>query len=210
MVVPLIIAVAGLILSGFSFLFCFAYLKRRTGREGILVELGDEINEYVRDVNEITNRDTLLVEDRVKTLKALLEDADRRIALLSREITRRQTQEDVYVELGKLRSPIAAPPASGNADAVPAAENAEAKAAQAVPPENHAEAAPSASPKRAAPPGGTYSPRVRSVVPRPPSFSEQVAELYRAGISPDLIAVRLGAAVSEVELAVALVEGCGP
>jgi hypothetical protein len=149
------------------------------------------------------------VEDRVKALKALLEDTDRRIALLSREITRRQTQEEVYVELGKLRSPIAASPSGGDADAGPVAE----KAAQTAPPANHAAPAP-ASPKRTVPPAGTYSPRiVRSVtpvVPKPPSFAEQVAELYRAGFSSDLIAARLGAAVSEVELAVALVERRGP
>ncbi|MDR1175060.1 MAG: hypothetical protein LBK83_06280, partial [Treponema sp.] len=109
MAVPLIFAAASLILSGFSFLFCFAYLKRRTGRDRILVELNDEIERLIRDVNEITNRDTLLVEDRVKTLKALLEDTDRRIALLAGEVSRRQTQEAVYVELGKLRGPIAEP-----------------------------------------------------------------------------------------------------
>jgi hypothetical protein len=204
MVLPFVIAAASLILSGFSFLFCFAYLKRRTGRERILDELGNEINEYIRDVNAITNRDTLLVEDRVKTLKDLLEDTDRRIALLSREITRRQSQEEVYVELGKLRSPIAAAPAAGPAGAVPPAE----KAAKTV------SSPTGADPKRAAPPAGTYSPRVVRpavpIVPKPPSFSEQVAELYRAGFSPDLIAARLGAAVSEVELAVALVEGRSP
>jgi hypothetical protein len=199
MAVPLIFAAASLILSGFSFLFCFAYLKRRTGRERILTELNDEIARLVRDVNEITNRDTLLVEDRVKTLKALLEDTDRRIALLAGEVSRRQVQEDVYVELGKLRGPVAEPGA----------------AAPAPPP-----AVPAASPpvagaqKGRLSPAGTYSPRVvRSsapIVPKPPPFAEQVAGLYRAGFSPALIAARLGAALSEVELAIALTEGRGP
>ena len=201
MVVPIILAAASLVVSGFSFLFCFAYLKRRTGRERILVELNDEIDRLVRDVNEITNRDTLLVEDRVKTLKAFLEDIDRRIVVLAGEVSRRHTQEEVYVELGKLRNPAAepdrmasAPPSSAavQAGSPPAAETGTGRP----------------------PPSQTYSPRiVRSatpIVPKPPPFAEQVAGLYRAGLSPDLIASRLGAALSEVELAIALAERRGP
>jgi hypothetical protein len=190
-------------LSGFSFLFCFAYLKRRTGRDRILVELNDEIERLIRDVNEITNRDTLLVEDRVKTLKALLEDTDRRITLLAGEVSRRQTQEEVYVELGKLRGPLTEP-----GHTVPAPPSTTAVPGRAVSP-------PSAGTGTQRPiPSQTYSPRiVRSatpIAPKPPPFAEQVAGLYRSGFSPDLIAARLGAALSEVELAIALAERRGP
>lgn len=231
MVVPLILAAASLILSGFSFLFCFAYLKRRTGREHILVELKDEVDRLILDVNEITNRDTFLVEDRVKTLKALLVDTDRRIVLLSKEVSRRQSQEEVYVELGKLRSPASNPepvvPASlsgtvnpAKAPAGPAVNPAQAVPGAALFSRSSGEAAVSPPPvgspsaeKGKAPPSGTYSPRiVRSAVPLPPvlpPFAEQVADLYRAGFSSDLIAVRLGAAVSEVDLAIALTERRG-
>lgn len=203
MVVPVILAAASLILSGFSFLFCFAYLKRRTGRDRILVELNDEIERLVRDVNEITSRDTLLVEDRVKTLKALLEDTDRRIALLAGEVSRRHTQEEVYIELGKLRNAGAEP-----VRVVPASPPAAESPAPAVSPTS----AGTETGRRPLP--QTYSPRiVRSaapIVPKPLPFAEQAAGLHRAGFSPDLIAVRLGAALSEVELAIALAERGGP
>ncbi|MDR0761071.1 MAG: hypothetical protein LBF74_13350 [Treponema sp.] len=209
MVVPIVLAAASLMVSGFSFLFCFAYLKRRTGRERILVELNDEIDRLVRDVNEITNRDTLLVEDRVKTLKTLLDDIDRRIAVLAGEVSRRHTQEEVYLELGKLRSPVPEPAASA---APPTAVNP----AQQVP---SADATPAVSPVASEtgagrpPPSQTYSPHiVRSatpIVPKPLPFAEQAAGLYRAGLSPGLIAARLGAALSEVELAIALAERRG-
>jgi hypothetical protein len=205
--VPLILAAASLILSGFSFLFCFAYLKRRTGRERILVELNDEIDRLIRDVNEITNRDTLLVEDRVKTLKALLEDTDRRIALLAGEVSHRYTQEDVNVELGKLRGSISEPKLTDSASASPPAASNPPPAAVVSPPAAGTE-------KERQPPSQTYSPRVvrRAVpiVPKPPPFAEQAAGLYRAGFSPDIIAVRLGAALSEVELAIALAERRNP
>jgi hypothetical protein len=107
MVVPLILAAASLILSGFSFIFCFAYLKRRTGQERILGEFREEVDKLILDINEATDRDAALVEDRVKTLRTLLEDMDKRITVYSREAERRRTQDDVYVELGRLRSPIA-------------------------------------------------------------------------------------------------------
>jgi hypothetical protein len=219
MTVPLILSAASLILSGFSFLFCFAYLKRRTGREHILVELNDEIDRLIRDVNEITNRDTLLVEDRVKTLKALLEDTDRRIALLAGEVSRRQAQEDVYVELGKLRSPVVGPGLDVSATS-PVAPNPESTLPSSLPvssspiPETGVSGT-LVSETRVGrpPPSQTYSPRiVRSatpISPKPPPFAEQVAGLYRAGFSPEIIAARLGAALSEVELAIALAERRG-
>ncbi|MDR3130975.1 MAG: hypothetical protein LBU18_05455 [Treponema sp.] len=192
MLVPLIIAAAGLILSGFSFLFCFAYMKRRTGKERLLAELSDEIAGLIRDVNEITNRDVLLVEDRVKTLRSLLEDTDRRIALLAGEVSHLKAQDDVYVELGRLRSPAAGLDGEKSGNPNP-------------PPEEK---------KKPRPPAQTYSPRiVRSsaqIAPKAPPFTEQAAELYRAGFSPELIALRLGAALSEVELAIALAVGKRP
>jgi hypothetical protein len=122
---------------------------------------------------------------------------------LAGEVSRRQTQEEVYVELGKLRGPITEPdhtvPAPPSAGVVPAS----------------AASPPSAETGTRRPvPAQTYSPRiVRSatpIVPKPPPFAEQVAGLYRSGFSPDLIAARLGAALSEVELAIALAEHRGP
>ena len=46
----------------------------------------------------------------------------------------------------------------------------------------------------------------RPLAPKPLPFAERVAELYRAGFSSNLIASRLGATITEVELAIALVE----
>jgi hypothetical protein len=148
------------------------------------------------------------VEDRVKTLKALLEDVDRRIALLAGEVSRRHTQEEVYIELGKLRNPavISEPAASASPPVTPPQVSPAATASAVSPP-----AAETGAGRH--PPSQTYSPRiVRSatpIVPKPPPFAEQVAGLYRAGLSPDLIATRLGVALSEVELAIALAERRG-
>jgi hypothetical protein len=155
------------------------------------------------------------VEDRVKTLKALLEDTDRRIALLAGEVSRRHTQEDVYVELGKLRNPISEPRLADSVSASPPpTEGPPIPSAPPSPPAAVVSPPAVGTEKERRPPSQTYSPRiVRSaapLVPKPPPFAEQAAELYRAGFSPELIAARLGAALSEVELAIALAERRNP
>jgi hypothetical protein len=45
-----------------------------------------------------------------------------------------------------------------------------------------------------------------SVIP-PRTLRERAIELHRSGFSPDIIAARLGATVSEIELLVSLEEG---
>ena len=49
----------------------------------------------------------------------------------------------------------------------------------------------------------------RQIEPKPLPLAEQVAELSKAGLSPDLIARRLGVSISEVEVAIAISEGSG-
>ncbi|MDR0710277.1 MAG: hypothetical protein LBF77_09445, partial [Spirochaetaceae bacterium] len=85
MTTALILSAGSIILSGFTFVFFLNYLKRRTGRDRILSELLADLREEAakieREINAVTDRDVTLVEDRVKTLRALLEDTDRRIAV---------------------------------------------------------------------------------------------------------------------------------
>ncbi|GHU98519.1 hypothetical protein FACS189483_06650 [Spirochaetia bacterium] len=73
---------------------------------------------------------------------------------------------------------------------------------------------PAQSPSAAAPAAldGRYPRIVRSkqaITPKPLPFAERVGELYRAGFSANLIAAQLGATLTEVELAIALIERRG-
>ncbi len=179
------ISLAGLGLWAASFLYFRWYLKRRTGSERILEEFGDEVDKLIADIDAATDRDVALVEDRVKTLRSLLEDVDRRIAAFGKEVDRRSLEERAYAELGRRKGQLP-PPADS---AAPAMAAAAAPAATAT-------AAPAAAPRF-----------VRSPVaiePKAPAFAERVSELARAGFSADLIAKRLNATVAEVDLAIAL------
>ncbi|MDR2516101.1 MAG: hypothetical protein LBC88_01820 [Spirochaetaceae bacterium] len=108
MALVFIFSLTALAVSAFSFLFFLSYLKRRTGRDRILAEFREEIDFMIRELNEVTVRDEVLVEERVKKLRALLEDADRRveiferrIAVFDRETGRRDTETAVLDELSR-------------------------------------------------------------------------------------------------------------
>jgi hypothetical protein len=181
MSLPLLFSSASLILCGFSFVFFRAYLRRRTGAERILGEFREEADKLIAEIDAITDRDAALVMERIKTLRALLEDVDRRIAVYTREINREKIQEATYVELGLKRS-VLNPPPSETPEITPGPAG-----------EEDIREAPLKEPEPS-----------RAPEPVPPSFAEQVEELAGAGFSPELIASRLGTTLAEVDLAIAL------
>jgi hypothetical protein len=204
MFLSLLFSSASLILCGFSFVFFRAYLRRRTGPERILGEFREEADKLIAEIDAITDRDAALVAERIKTLRALLDDVDRRITVYTRELNREKTQEAAYVELGLKRSVLnvreARPPET---DFSFSPEKTEPETALNPPPPKTPESVPgSAGENKAeiqqAPPATLKS--------SPLSFAEQVEELARAGFSPELIASRLGTTLAEVDLAIALLQ----
>jgi hypothetical protein len=223
----LILSAGSLILSGFTFVFFLNYLKRRTSRERILAELTADFREEAakieREINAVTDRDVTLVEDRVKALRALLEDTDRRIAVYARELERRKSQEETFAALDRetaapgedVKDALSTGP--GRSAAVKPGEDtvrlsAESSRPAAAPPSPAAvvKAPPLNGAAGTAPAASGYTKHVtrsaRPLTPKPLPFPERVTELYRAGFSSSLIASRLGATVTEVELAIALAE----
>ena len=122
-------------------IFCFAlclvmffylkwYIKKRTSFAAGLEDRHEEVLKLIAEIDRITDRDSQLVEERIKRLKEILEEADSRIALYVKEFEKRQTGETIYSSLGRgiraaldtvpavISAPAALPaPAAGSAPA---------------------------------------------------------------------------------------------
>jgi hypothetical protein len=83
----LAISLCALALSIASFFFLRAYIKRRTDSAVILDKYRNEINAMLADLDRFTERDATLIEERVKKLKSLIEETDRRIGVLLNEVS---------------------------------------------------------------------------------------------------------------------------
>lgn len=106
-------------LCAFFFVYFYLYIRRRTGREGLLAGYRKEVDSLIAEIDRATDRDARLVEERIAALRKMLEEADRRIALLSRDLERRRAGAELYNALGKKPAPVEKPPASV-AEALPA------------------------------------------------------------------------------------------
>jgi hypothetical protein len=223
MTLSVVFSAVSLVICGFSFICLMAYLRRRTGARRILEDFEEEVNKLIAGMDAAADRDITLLEDRSATIKAMLETLDRRLAAYARELERREKQEaalealspeggsgasgvrteGAYAALGRgLRSSLqvnpqepSAPP-SGPTDP-PAAASAVTGGGSAEPP------GPVGPDAAESPPRPRF---VRSATPvrARPTLAEQARELYRNGFSQETIAVRLGATLAEINLALAL------
>jgi hypothetical protein len=168
---------AALFVSVVSFVVLFFYIKKRTAADRIPPETRREVAQIINEIDRITDRDSELIEERVKKLKLLLEDLDRRIAaheiLLKNYKTAGETQKklaeekkdtviETYRKLGKKNY---SPPLKINPVETETADRVDQ----------------------------TDSQRIR-----------KAAELSAAGIPPNEIAKRLHTTISEIEMALFL------
>ena len=100
---PLLFSVSALLICIFSFFCHNSYLKKRTGQKRILSEFEEEVNNILKSINEITERDITLIEEREKELKNLLNEIDKRLSVYIREMESREAAERSYEALGKKR-----------------------------------------------------------------------------------------------------------
>jgi hypothetical protein len=193
MTLQVIFSAASLILCGFFFIYFRSYLRRRISREEIFSDYRDEVEKLVADIDAATERDLTLIEDRLKTLRETLDTADRRIAVLARELDRKKASETLYTSLGKRAGSRQEP--SGHTPEIAGTEPAPEEAETV--PVVKAEMAPvvQASEAVEAVPAEAASAK---------SMGEKAAELAEAGFSPERIAARLGISVSEVDLAITI------
>ena len=201
--------IACLVFCCFSFLYFRSYIKRKTSYDGVLKEVRDEVNRLLKSIDDITDRDITLIEDREKRLKELLEEIDRRLLALNRELDRRVNAEKTYREMGSLRISQRIFPQnfmpesqqdSSQVSKIPVYKTARTGIREAAP-----ESSVVMEPQPTEPRSNEPVPvELTPPIPTPVPVEEQIRELARAGLTPAIIASRLGISVSEAELAVAI------
>jgi hypothetical protein len=189
MTAAVIFSGAALLLCAFSFVYFYFYIRRRTSRGSMLADYRDEVDRLIAEIDHATDRDTQLVEERIAALKKILEEADRRIALMSRDMEKRRSASELYTALGT-RQPL---PLQSGPPPCPAPS-------VAFPPEQSFERSPEPPPEEPVPAG----PAVLD-----PPLIRRALELSRQGFAAELIAARLDLSLAEVELALAVSRHAG-
>ncbi|TVR03403.1 MAG: hypothetical protein EA403_06835 [Spirochaetaceae bacterium] len=180
-------------------LFLVRRIERRIQPTAILEQIRAEIDELMVEFNQTTERNVVLIEERILRLSKLLEEADRRASVLRRDIDVHQGPVRAY---GRPKAPSSQ--MSGGGD-TPTRRTPESEIASAAP-TNVAPAAASGA-ASAAPAGGAAS---KGTAPGPGGAAgdkrAQILDLYEKGIASNIIAARVGTTVGEVELIVSLTQ----
>ncbi|MGO9412261.1 MAG: hypothetical protein ACLQCB_16095 [Spirochaetia bacterium] len=199
-VITLVVDVGGLLL---VYTLLRDRVRRATSAAAQMAELREEVSRLVVELNQTTERNVALLEDRISGLSDLLAAADRKIALLQREIEKHDVGVKVYSKLAEGASSSAAPQRQG-----PSRETLlrEALPQEAPPRQEPPRQEPRLSVelserveegrKRTEPGAGAPSPKA--------DVHQKVVMLSRSGFSAPLIAARVGMPLGEVELIISL------
>ena len=185
-----------------SFAILYAVFNRRIRKQlskgQLLEEIRDEVHGLLVELNQTTDRNVGLVEERITRLRSLLSDSDKKIQILSREIEKHQVGVDVYEKLKKSSRRMPSPE--------PALPQPTSQAQQP----NGGEINNGPGNRRESPIqiSGSDADVAQSHVPesdvRKESLSDRVMRLARQGFDSRIIAQKLDSTLGEVELILSL------
>jgi hypothetical protein len=183
-------------------------VDRRLELDSLLSGVREEARALITELNETADRNVSLVEDRVKGLRELLDETDRRMGLVRRELRTRESEREVFARLSARRPivPAAPEPAPAPATAPAPRGAAEAPIQFSLGPrdeDREADRPPEIAPERSDLPEVGVSEERIEVAKSP---RERAVELHRQGFSAQVIAARVGATVAEIELMIEMEE----
>jgi hypothetical protein len=163
-------------------------VRRATTADSQIEQIRDEVSRLLVELNQTTDRNIGLLEDKIASLNGELAAADKKIGLLRREIEKHDVGTQIYSRLaeGRARTAPSAPVAAPSPVTAPAAP--------AAPPPAAVPLAVELSEPQAATDGRE----------RPADLQSRVLMLHRAGFAATLIAGRVGIPLGEVELIISL------
>ncbi len=181
-------------------------IRRTASAAAQLQEVREEVNRLVVELNQTTDRNIALIEDRISSLTELLYKSDKKVTLLRRETEKHEVGSMVYSRIAEGRPARTGP--TPLSEEVRAGVEGARIAEQARGQEPAEPAAPETVPAfDAAPRADTLKVELADAPAQKTTHQdlrERVVSLYRAGFSAALIASRVGAPLGEVELIIAL------
>ena len=208
------IAIAAQVIVGVALV---AWVRARVnavlGSDAELERVRREIGALIVELDASADRNITVLEDRLASLKELVATADRRIASLDKEASRRHAEAAVYDRLGRFSEPR--PDTASREKASRGFPGAESPRPGADRPEQGpAEPARDRASEAPRPATAPVSESVPESVPfirfsdKPlpieEPFADKVVALSRRGFSSDIIAARLKATMAEVDLVLSL------
>lgn len=175
-------------------------IRRTASAAAQLQEVREEVNRLVVELNQTTDRNVALIEDRISSLTELLSRTDKKMTLLRRETEKHEVGSMVYSKIAEGRAVRMGPtPLSEEVRAgVEGARSGDRVHDQETAAPEVPEAAPTSSTLK------VELAEVPALKTGHQDLRERVVSLYRAGFSASLISSRVGAPLGEVELIIAL------
>ena len=93
-----VLAIAGYFI---VYLILKAKLNKSVDPKAILESIREEVDRIIVELNSTTDRNITLLEDKVQSLSTLLEQADKKIGILRREIEKHELSAKVYSDLAR-------------------------------------------------------------------------------------------------------------
>jgi hypothetical protein len=87
--------IAVVAINAVSMVAFFIILRSRFSRDRLLGELRAEVDRLVMDLGREADRDVAVLESRIKNLRSLMDEADRRILVARKETSRRKEESDI-------------------------------------------------------------------------------------------------------------------
>jgi len=224
MTIALVVSIISLSLCVSGFFFLRWYITQRTDAKRLLDEYRDEVYRLISEIDAAADRDSRLVEERIKNVRVLLDDTDKRISVYTRELQRSRNSEAIYKNLGRgIRAALDSIPLAPT-ETIPPTETL-APTETMAPSETPAPNAPkdvnelpfTDEEKGAAQTGGAKKRKKRktgktqtaSAPPEKQGIRMQIAQMAIQGRTPSEIASKLGISLAEVDLALQLINISG-